>query len=98
LFPALPPGTRVANLVGGDLIGLALAAFAQAPQLPAEWKLLVVTGFLGARTTFSSFSSKVVVLLQQGRTGWALATIAAHVLGSLAMTFAGIASVGALRS
>lgn len=98
LFPALPPGTLVANLVGGYLIGLALAAFAQTPHLPAEWKLLVVTGFLGALTTFSSFSAEVVTLLQQGRTGWALATIAAHVLGSLAMTFAGIASVGALRS
>lgn len=97
LFPALPPGTLLANLAGGYLIGLALATFAQAPGLPPEWKLLVVTGFLGALTTFSSFSAEVVGLLQQGRAGWALATIATHVLGSLAMTFAGIGSVALLR-
>jgi CrcB protein len=90
LFPALPPGTLIANLAGGYLIGLALGYFAQDSGLPAEWKLLVVTGFLGALTTFSSFSAEVVTLLQQGRPGWALATVSAHVLGSLAMTFLGL--------
>jgi CrcB protein len=95
LFPALPPGTLVANLAGGYLIGLALAAFALNPTLPAEWKLLVVTGFLGALTTFSTFSAEVVTLLQQGRIGWALATVSGHVLGSLAMTFLGIFTVKA---
>ena len=97
LFPALPPGTLLANLLGGYLIGVALAYFALNPALPAEWKLLVVTGFLGALTTFSSFSAEVVTLLQQGRTGWALVTVSGHVIGSLAMTFAGIASVSLLR-
>ena len=97
LFPALPPGTLVANLAGGYLIGLALAWFALNPALPAEWKLLVVTGFLGAFTTFSAFSAEVVGLLQAGRLGWALATVSAHVLGSLAMTFAGIGTVTLLR-
>ncbi len=95
LFPALPPGTLVANLAGGYLIGLALAAFALNPTLPAECKLLVVTGFLGALTTFSTFSAEVVTLLQQGRAGWALATVSAHVLGSLAMTFLGVFTVKA---
>ncbi len=97
LFPALPPGTLIANLAGGYLIGLALAWFALEPALPATWKLLVVTGFLGALTTFSSFSAEVVTLLRDGRTAWALATVAAHVIGSLAMTFAGIGSVALLR-
>jgi CrcB protein len=97
LFPALPPGTLLANLLGGYLIGLALAYFALHPGLPAEWKLLVVTGFLGALTTFSAFSAEVVNLLHQGRIGWALATVTGHVLGSLAMTFAGMASVTLLR-
>lgn len=97
LFPALPPGTLVVNLGGGYLIGLALAWFALHPELPAQWKLLVVTGFLGAFTTFSAFSAEVVGLLQAGRAGWALATVAAHVLGSLAMTFAGIGTVALLR-
>jgi CrcB protein len=91
-FPALPPGTLVANLVGGYLIGLALALLAHEPHLPPEWRLFIVTGFLGALTTFSTFSAEVVGLLHQGRLGWALATVSAHVLGSLAMTLAGIAT------
>ena len=96
-FPSLPPGTLVANLIGGYLIGLAIALFAQQPGLAPELKLFVVTGFLGALTTFSTFSSEVVGLLQQGRLGWALATVSTHVLGSLAMTLAGIATPLLLR-
>jgi CrcB protein len=97
LFPALPPGTLAANLVGGYLIGIAMTVFAQAGTLPPEWRLFVVTGFLGGLTTFSSFSAEVVTLMQQGRAGWAMATVATHVLGSLAMTLAGIASAEFLR-
>ena len=97
VWPSMPPGTLLANLLGGYLIGLAVAYFAQNPSLPAEWKLLVVTGFLGALTTFSTFSAEVVGLLQQGRLGWALATVTTHVLGSLAMTLAGIATVTLVR-
>jgi CrcB protein len=93
LFPSLPPGTLVANAVGGYLVGVAVAVFAQHATLPPEWRLFVVTGFLGGLTTFSTFSAEVVAQLQHGRLGWALATVAAHVLGSLAMTLAGIASV-----
>jgi CrcB protein len=92
-FPALPPGTLVANLVGGYLIGVALAWFAHQPQLPAEWRLFVVTGFLGGLTTFSTFSAEVTGLLQQGRLGWAAAAVSAHVAGSLLATLAGMASV-----
>ena len=91
-FPSLPPGTLLANLGGGYLIGLALAFLAQQPSLPPEWRLFLVTGFLGALTTFSTFSAEVVGLLHQGRLGWALATVSTHVLGSLAMTFAGLAT------
>ncbi len=93
LFPTLPPGTLVANLVGGYLIGLALAFFAQQPHLPPEWRLFVITGFLGGLTTFSTFSAEVTTLLQAGRLGWAGAVIATHVLGSLAMTLLGMASL-----
>jgi CrcB protein len=97
LFPALPPGTLVANLVGGYFIGLALSLFAQMPSLPSEWRLFVITGFLGGLTTFSTFSAEVVHSLQQGRLGWAAATVATHVLGSLAMTLVGIATPALLR-
>jgi CrcB protein len=92
LFPNLPPGTLLANLVGGYGIGLALAWFEQAPQLSPEWRLFIVTGFLGGLTTFSTFSAEVVTALQQGRTGWALATAALHLGGSVLMTLAGLAT------
>ena len=97
LFPTLPPGTLVANLVGGYLIGLAMALFAQAPDLPPEWRLFVITGFLGGLTTFSTFSAEVVAALQQGRLGWAAATISTHVLGSLGLTLLGLATPALLR-
>ena len=97
LFPALPPGTLVANLVGGYLIGVAVAYFAGNPGLSPEWRLLTITGFLGGLTTFSTFSAEVVTQLMAGRLAWALSTIMAHVLGSIAMTLLGIGTVTLLR-
>ena len=97
LWPALPPGTLMANLVGGYLIGLAIAWFSQHPSLPPAWRLFAVTGFLGALTTFSTFSAEVVHNLVQGRVGWALATVGLHVAGSVGMTVLGIATVAALQ-
>lgn len=67
LFPNIPPGTLTANLIGGYVIGIAVAYFAQAPDIAPEWRLLIVTGFCGGLTTFSTFSAEVVTLLQQGR-------------------------------
>jgi len=96
-FPALPLGTLVANLVGGYLIGLAVALLAQSPQLPPEWRLFVITGFLGGLTTFSTFSAEVVTALQQGRLGWAAATVVVHVAGSLLLTLAGLATPAVMQ-
>jgi fluoride exporter len=93
LFPTIPLGTLTANLIGGYLIGLAVALFAGHPGLAPEWRLLIITGFLGGLTTFSTFSAEVTTLLQEGRLLWAGMAITAHVVGSLAMTFLGIASV-----
>lgn len=93
LLSGLPLGTLVVNLLGGYLVGVAVAYWAQHPGLAPEWRLLVVTGFLGGLTTFSTFSAEVVMLLQQGRLGWAAATVSGHVLGSLLMTLLGIVSV-----
>jgi CrcB protein len=90
LLPSLPPGTLVANLVGGYIIGLAIAYFAQATAIAPEWRLLVVTGFCGGLTTFSTFSAEVVDLLQGGQLTAAMSAIAAHVIGSLLMTLAGL--------
>ena len=92
LFPAIPPGTLTANLIGGYIIGVAIAYFAQAPEIAPEWRLLIVTGFCGGLTTFSTFSAEVVSLLQQGRLSWAMGAIAVHVTGSLLATLAGLAS------
>ncbi len=97
LFAAVPPGTLAANLLGAYLIGLAMAMFAHHVTLPVEWRLFAITGVLGGLTTFSSFSAEVVLLLQQGRLLWAAAAIALHLLGSLALTFAGIATYEGLR-
>jgi CrcB protein len=97
LLPALPLGTLAANLVGGYLVGLAVALFAQQPGLPAEWRLFVITGFLGGLTTFSTFSAEVVNALQAGRLGWAAATVVAHLAGSLLLTLAGMATPALFR-
>ena len=91
VLPLLPLGTLVANLFGGLLMGVALGYFGQHVEVPAQWRLLCVTGFLGGLTTFSSFSGEVTLLLRDGRMGWALAAIGAHVLGSLATTAIGLA-------
>lgn len=98
LFPALPLGTLAANLLGGYLIGIAVALFAQMPDLSPQVRLFVVTGFLGGLTTFSTFSAEVVTQLQQGHTAWALATALAHLLGSFALTALGILTVSLLRA
>lgn len=88
----MPWGTLAANLVGGYLVGVCVAAFQAHPDLDPVWRLALVTGFLGALTTFSSFSAEVVSMLMQSRYGLALATAGLHLLGSLALTIAGMAS------
>jgi CrcB protein len=98
LAPQLPVGTLTANLIGGYVIGLAVAWFGAHPQLALEWRLLIVTGFLGALTTFSTFSAEAVALLEGGEFGAALLHSGAHLLGSLLMTALGLWSVRALQS
>lgn len=90
--PALPFGTLAANLIGGYVIGLAIAFFSLSPGIAPEWRLSIVTGFCGGLTTFSTFSAEVVSLFQEGRLVWAIGAIAIHVAGSLIMTFAGMLS------
>jgi fluoride exporter len=97
-FPTIPPGTLAANLIGGYIIGLAVAFFASFPALPPEWRLFIITGFCGGLTTFSTFSAEVVTLLQEGRALSACGAIAAHLVGSVAMTLAGIGTVTWIRS
>lgn len=89
-------GTLAANLIGGYLVGMALAFFGTHPQLSPEWRLFAVTGFLGGLTTFSTFSGESMLLLQRGDYGWALVHGAAHLLGALGCCVAGFATIKAL--
>ena len=91
----LPWGTLAANWVGAWLVGVAVVFFQSQTQLDPAWRLALVTGFLGALTTFSTFSAEVVAMLQHARYALALATASLHLLGSLALTLAGMKMAGA---
>jgi fluoride exporter len=97
-YPTLPPGTLLANVLGGYLVGLAVAFFANQPDWSPAWRLFVITGFLGGLTTFSTFSAEVVQLLQAGRLLAAGGAISAHLAGSLVATLAGFWTYGALKA
>ena len=89
----MPMGTLVANLLGGYLVGVAVAVFQAQVEVSPEMRLFIITGFLGGLTTFSSFSAEVVALAQRAEYGWAMATVALHLFGSLLMTVLGILSI-----
>ena len=93
VMPELPLGTLAANLVGGYLIGIAVTVFEQVAGLAPEWRLLIVTGFLGGLTTFSTFSAESVGLLTSSRYAWGALHIVAHLAGSILMTVLGIQTV-----
>jgi fluoride exporter len=97
LYPTLPLGTLAANLIGGFLVGAAVEYFAQHAGIPPEARLMVITGFLGGLTTYSTFSAEAVTLLARAQYGWASALIAAHLVGSIVATIVGIATVKALQ-
>ena len=93
LLPSLPFGTLAANLLGAFLVGVAIAFLQRHPSLPPEARLFIITGFLGALTTFSTFSAEVVGMLQRGDYAWAGVTAGAHLFGSLLLTALGLAAV-----
>jgi CrcB protein len=93
--PNLPLGTLIANVSGGFVVGFVVAWLAATPQIHPNVRLFVITGFLGALTTFSSFSAESLELLQAGRYGWALAHSAAHLFGSLVAAALGFATLRA---
>ena len=88
----LPWGTLVANWVGAYIIGIAVVYFQNQTQIDPAWRLAIITGFLGALTTFSTFSVEVVSMLQHGRWWLAMGTASLHVLGSLLLTGLGMQS------
>ncbi len=98
VFPTLPLGTLAANLIGGYLVGVAVAFFAEYAGLPPEVRLFVITGFMGGLTTFSTFSAEAVTLISRSEYLWALTHTAVHLGGSLAMTTLGILTVNLLKA
>ena len=96
VFPTIPLGTVAANLIGGLLVGVASAFFTHNTALSPEWRLLIITGFLGGLTTFSTFSVEVVTLIGRHEYGWALAASSVHLVGSLMLTAVGILIANAL--
>lgn len=97
LYPSIPLGTLAVNWVGAYLIGFFIAFFAQHPGLSPEWRLLIITGFMGALTTFSTFSAEVVTLYMRGQVGYAITTAALHLFGSFGMTGLGLLTYKFLR-
>lgn len=97
-YSSIPLGTLLANLGGGYLIGMAVAFFQAHPALPPEWRLFLVTGFLGGLTTFSTFSAESMLLLQRGDYLWVLLHSAMHLLGALALCIAGFATWRAIAA
>lgn len=95
-FPDIPPGTLIANLIGAWLIGMAISFFSQSTLSP-EWRLFVITGLLGALTTFSTFSLEMVAAIHAGKWLMAALGVLLHVVGSLSLTVLGILSYQWLR-
>ena len=93
MIEVLPLGTLLANLIGAFLVGLAIAWLARHPELSAAWRLFLITGFLGALTTFSTFSAESIELLRRGDHWWALMHAGLHLAGSLLMAAVGFSLV-----
>jgi CrcB protein len=96
--PHFPLGTLASNLIGGYLVGLAVAYFIVRHDLPPHWRLFVITGFLGGLTTFSTYSAEVTELLARGEYGQGFALAATHLVGSLLLTAAGFATFRAVAT
>lgn len=97
LFLMVPLGTLAANVLGGLLMGAALAWLHAAPEMSPTLKLMLTTGFLGGLTTFSTFSAEGLHLVQHGEWGWLALHTLVHVAGALLMAWVGYAAFNMWR-
>lgn len=86
---SFPIGTLGVNLLGSFLIGFLALYFEQISS--PQYRFMIITGLLGALTTFSTFSFETVMLLEKGMVLKALISISLNVIFSLSATFAGMA-------
>ena len=96
IFPAIPLGTLLANVLGGFLMGLVIGSIDQFQTLPLEWRLALTTGFLGGLTTFSTFSGETLNHLLRQQWGWAGALVFVHVAGSILAALLGVVVIRAI--
>jgi CrcB protein len=87
-----PYGTLVVNIAGCFLIGI-VYALSEKGNVNAEWRLFLITGFLGGFTTFSSFSNETVSMLRDAQYWQALSYIGISIIVGLAATFGGISLI-----
>lgn len=78
-----PAGTFVINLTGSFTLGLFLTLISEKFEVPVEWRLFFATGFVGAYTTFSSFTSETITLFRQGFWAVGLLYSAASLVGGM---------------
>ncbi|RUM89405.1 MAG: fluoride efflux transporter CrcB [Thermovibrio sp.] len=90
LQTTFPVGTLTVNVLGSFLIGFLVLLFET--LIAPEWKAFFVTGFLGALTTFSTFSYETVVFIQEGLWIKALLNVLLNVLLCLLATLLGMAT------
>jgi fluoride exporter len=93
IFPTLPLGTFVANIIGGLLMGLFMGISRNSSIITEACRLCITTGFLGGLTTFSTFSAEAVTLLSHQEYIWASLHVTGHVIGTILATIAGIYTI-----
>ena len=90
LGAAFPYGTLLINVTGSFVIGFFLTLVSERFTVDPLWRLFFATGFLGAYTTFSSYTFEAAQLVRDGVYGLALAYLFGSVLLGTIAVFAGI--------
>ena len=99
MFPGMPLGSLVVNLLGGFFMGLSIAFLQITTNISDEIRLIINVGFLGGLTTFSAYTADLFELMQKGELSLALLFMIAHVIGALVLCYAGYYCVSlSLRS